>query len=29
MIHELHLVDMLAFAIDQESPATIVLIAGD
>jgi hypothetical protein len=29
MIHELHLVDMLAFAIDHESPATIVLIAGD
>jgi hypothetical protein len=29
MIHELHLVDMLAFAIDHGSPATIVLIAGD
>jgi hypothetical protein len=29
MIHELHSVDMLAFAIDNESPATIVLIAGD
>jgi hypothetical protein len=29
MIHELHSVDMLAFAIDHESPATIVLIAGD
>jgi hypothetical protein len=30
MDHELHLiVDMLAFAIDHHSPATVVLIAGD
>jgi hypothetical protein len=30
MDHELHLiVDMLAFAIDHHSPATVILIAGD